>query len=40
MIAGLKKSTHVIKPSPQITINATWFRDEVFECFDVQTELH
>ena len=39
MIAGLKESTHVIKSSPQITLNATWFRDELFECLDVHTEL-
>ena len=39
MIAGLKESTHVIKPSPQITINSAWFRDELFECLDAQTEL-
>ena len=38
MIAGLKESTHVIKTSPQITINAVWFRDELFECLDAQTE--
>ena len=38
MIAGLKESTHVIKTSPQITINAVWFRDELFECLDDQTE--
>ena len=39
MIAGLKESTHVIKSSLQITINAAWFRDELFECLDAQTEL-
>ena len=39
MIVGLKESTHVIKSSPQITINAAWFRDELLECIDAQTEL-
>ena len=39
MIAGLKESTYVIKSSPQITINNAWFKNELFECLDAQTEL-
>ena len=36
MIVGLKESIpYVIKSSPEITINATWLKDELLECLDV-----
>ena len=36
MIVGLKESiTYVIKSSPEITVNAVWLRDELFECLDI-----
>ena len=36
MVVGLKESIpYVISSSPEITINAAWFRNELFECLDV-----
>ena len=39
MIVVWTNPSRVIKSSPEITINATWLRDELFECLVTQIKL-